>query len=258
MAFVKKIKSVKRRWLLLAAAVGVVALLIFGRPEKEDSGIALDFDPETTPTMFTRDANSLVSDSGYVKYLIKAPVWYVFNEAAEPNWKFNKGVYTEQYDRDMNIVSTFVADSAIYLSQKKLWEFIGNVRMNNVNGDRFATQLLYWNERQRKIYSDSFIHIERSDRVIEGYGFESDDRIENYTVNRPTMIIPVSDFNRDHQADSTSQTASRPPATGPASVTPSTATRHQAVDSRQPAPVATSPRAMEATKVERRAITSPR
>lgn len=41
------------------------------------------------------------------------------------------------------------------------------------------------------MYSDSFIHIVRTDRIIEGYGFESNQNMTRYTVRRPTAILPV-------------------------------------------------------------------
>lgn len=201
--FVQRIRNVRKRWIAFAAVIAIIAVLAITRREEQQQGVQIDYDPETIPTMLTRDAISLISDSGYIRYNIKAPVWYVFDEASEPNWKFNDGLYIEQYDDNMNVSGTFRCDSAIYKSRLKLWEFVGNVRMHNVAGDRFLTQQLFWDENARKINSDSFIHIEKSDRIIEGYGFTSDDRIENYTVTHPTMIIPVTDFNRNHEATDT-------------------------------------------------------
>jgi hypothetical protein len=66
--------------------------------------------------------------------------------------------------------------------------------MKNVAGDKFLTQQLYWDQTRRKLYSDSFIHIERSDRIIEGYGFESNDALTEYTIRKPSGIFPTGDF----------------------------------------------------------------
>ena len=54
---------------------------------------------------------------------------------------------------------------------------------------------MFWDQRLNKVYSDSFIHIERADRTIEGYGFESNDKMTNYRITNPTGIFPASDFN---------------------------------------------------------------
>ena len=70
----------------------------------------------------------------------------------------------------------------------------GNVRILNVQNEKFLTNQIFWDQRNHKVYSDSFIHIERSDRIIEGYGFESNEKMTTYTVTRPSGIFPVSDF----------------------------------------------------------------
>lgn len=198
--------------------IAVIAALIILSKKKEEEHVApMDYDPEITPTMYTTDATSYVSDSGYTRYYIETTQWYIFDEAREPNWKFPEGLYGEKFDNDMNVVSTFECDSAIYLSSPKLWELIGNVRINSEGGDRFLTQHLFWDTSRHKMYSDSFIHIEKSDRIIEGYGFISDERITDYVVNRPSMIIPADELSRDRTtaaADSASPALPDTMATG--------------------------------------------
>lgn len=183
--------SSRLRLLPLLAAAFVVALPLVSCGEEKHSTIA-DVDPETFPTMLTSDVSTLVSDSGYTRYHITTDLWLMFDEAAEPFWSFPTGLDMEKYDDDMNIDATFVCDSARYLSNRRLWEFIGNVRMINSAGDRFATQHLFWDQNVRKVYSDSFIHIERIDRILEGYGFESNETMTAYTINRPSGIFPVN------------------------------------------------------------------
>ena len=190
----------KKRWWALIAVAAIVVLAIASHKEKEQGVAQAKYDPETTPTMFTRDAISYVSDSGYTRYYIEAALWYVFDEAEEPNWKFPEGIYGEKFDDDMNVTATFECDSAIYLSNRRLWELIGNVRINNELGDRFMTQHMFWDTGIHKMYSDSFIHIEKQDRIIEGYGFTSDEKISDYVVHRPSMIIPASQLDRDRDS----------------------------------------------------------
>lgn len=191
----------KKRWWALIIIAAIALAIIVPRRKEQETVAANDYDPETTPTMYTSDATSYVSDSGYTRYYIETTHWYVFDEAKEPNWKFPEGLYGEKFDNDMSVTSTFECDSAIYLSTPKLWELVGNVRISNELGDRFLTQHLFWDTAKHKMYSDSFIHIEKSDRIIEGYGFVSDERISDYVVHRPSMIIPASELSRDRSAD---------------------------------------------------------
>ena len=62
-------------------------------------------------------------------------------------------------------------------------------------GEKFLTQQIFWDQDTRTVYSDSFIHIERSNRSIEGYGFTSSEQMTDYLVNRPSGIFPIPDRN---------------------------------------------------------------
>lgn len=179
--------------LIAAAGVAMASLLAACEGEKRET-IAISADPESFPTMKTLDVSTTISDSGYTKYHIITPIWLMFEEAAEPHWNFPQGVYMVTYDEKMREESNFTADTALYLSRRRLWRFDRNVRMRSVKGDRFMTQQLFWDQNAKKLYSDSFIHIEKADRIIEGYGFESNEQMTSYTIRRPSGIFPTKDF----------------------------------------------------------------
>lgn len=190
-------RHITRRRVAIIAVVAIVAWLIVRRQSQPDQqGPVASVTRADLPTMVTHDSDIIHTDSGYPRYHATAPIYYSFDNAPEPFWRFDRGAFIEQYDNDRNIVATLQCDSAVYLQHPQIWDCIGNVRINNVNGDRFLTNRLFYDVRRQKIYSDSFIHIEKSDRIIEGYGFQSNSAITDYVVHRPTMIIPVSDFNR--------------------------------------------------------------
>ncbi len=145
----------------------------------------------STPTMATLDVQTFISDSGYTRYHLSTPVWYVYDDTSEPYWRFPEGLELEQFDDFLRPVSTVVCDSAIYFSRKRLWQLDGNVVMVSTDGDSFLTEQLFWEQETRRIRSDSFIHIVRSDRILEGYGFESDQAMADYLIYHPTAILPV-------------------------------------------------------------------
>ncbi|MDE6653856.1 MAG: LPS export ABC transporter periplasmic protein LptC [Muribaculaceae bacterium] len=165
-------------------------------------------DSDTVPTMSTLDVNTFISDSGYTKYFIKAPLWNMYDEAAEPYWKFPQGVELEQYNKLQKTEATLRCDSAIYKNQKRIWQLDGNIVMVNVNRDTFLTNQVFWDQARRKIYSDSFVHIVRSDRIIEGYGFESNEQMSAYEVKRPTGIFPVQNNKGQGTTTPSAQTES--------------------------------------------------
>ncbi|MDE6049691.1 MAG: LPS export ABC transporter periplasmic protein LptC, partial [Paramuribaculum sp.] len=150
-----------------------------------------DVDPETTPTMTTTDVSTLISDSGIVRYRVVAPVWYVYDEAAEPKWTFPQSLHLESYDDLFNKEATIDCDSATYLTNRQLWRLDGHVIVVNMAGEKFLTSQLFWNQKQQTVYSDSFIQIIRADRIMEGYGFVSDEQMTDFAVRNVSAILPA-------------------------------------------------------------------
>lgn len=161
---------------------------------------------DSTPTMLTTDVSTFVSDSGYTRYHIQSRIWAMYDEAEVPFWKFPETLTMHQFDRDLNVTANMRCDSATYFSQKRLWRLDGDVRMVNTAGDSFASPQVFWDQVKREVYSDSFVHIVRSDRIIEGYGFTSNEQMTEYTVHRPTGIFPVTRADADTQPADTAST----------------------------------------------------
>lgn len=190
---------------LLAMMAAAAAAVTSACSDDKRETISISADPETFPTMRTVNVSTLISDSGYTRYHITTPLWLMYEEAAEPHWNFPGGLFIVQFNDSMQESGIFTADTATYFSLKKIWRFDRNVRMKNVDGDRFRTQQLFWDQNTRKVYSDSFIHIERADRTIEGYGFISNESMTDYTIRRPSGIFPTNAFmggkGRDNNND---------------------------------------------------------
>lgn len=195
-----------RKLLLLPALLLLTGIIVACEDEKH-TYVANVSDPEKTPTMRTEDVSTLISDSGYTRYKITSPVWNIFDDAQDPHWTFPDGLSLEQYDLAMKVAANMDCDSATYFSNKRLWRLDGNVVMVNVQRDSFLTQQLFWDQNANKLYSDSFIHIVKAKHIIEGYGFVSNQEMTQYSVNRPTAIIPINSENapghRAPQADTT-------------------------------------------------------
>lgn len=146
---------------------------------------------DVTPTMSTTDVNTFISDSGYTRYHLETPVWQIFDDADDPFWRFPEGLRFEQFDRNMKQDSQVTADSATYFSRRRLMRLDGHVVMINARADSFLTQQIFWDQERRRFYTDSFIHIVSEERIIEGYGMESDQSMNYFTVRRPTAILPA-------------------------------------------------------------------
>jgi len=154
-------------------------------------GVTANVDPEHTPTMLTRDVETLISDSGVTRFRITTPVWLMYDEAKNPFWRFPKGLKVTRFDDLMHTAATVDCDSALFLKNPQIWQLDGHVRITTVNKDRFLTNQLFWDQRRHKLYSDSFIRIEKPDRTLEGYGFTANERLTSYEIRRVSGIFPA-------------------------------------------------------------------
>lgn len=179
---------------ILPAAAATLLLLSAGCNDDTRLGVTENIDPEVTPTMMTRDVETLVSDSGITRYRIVSPLWLVYDEAKVTRWRFPKTLHLEKFDNMLNVVATVDCDSATYYKSRQLWQLDGNVRIENALKEKFLTNQLFWDQRAHKVYSDSFIHIEKPDRTLEGYGFNADERMTSYTIRRVSGIFPAKDM----------------------------------------------------------------
>lgn len=168
-------------------------MIAAGCREENKIDVASKLNPGKMATMTTHNVATFISDSGVVQYKVVAPLWQVFEEVDTPYWSFPKGLYLQKYDPYFQVVATVAADSARFFSNQKLWRLDGHVEMTKVPKDLFQTAQLFWDQRKGRIYSDSFIHIETATHVLEGLGFESDERLTSYRIIKPQGIFPVNE-----------------------------------------------------------------
>lgn len=158
---------------------------------------------DTLPSMSSLGVTTLISDSGITRYKIITEEWIIFDKKNPPYWAFEKGVYLEKFDTLFQIDASIKADTAYYHERKKLWELKGNVQIRSQRGDKFETPLLFWDEKKEKVYSDKFIQIEQEDKVITGYGFESNQELTEYEIKNTTGIFTIEDTAPTGQSQKT-------------------------------------------------------
>ncbi|MBE6275994.1 MAG: LPS export ABC transporter periplasmic protein LptC [Bacteroides sp.] len=181
---------------ITAAFLAAVMFVLFPACSGKNKNLAdAVSENDTLPSMTSRGVTTLISDSGITRYKIIAEEWIIFDKKKPPYWAFEQGVYLEKFDSLFHIDASIQADTAYYYEEKKLWELKGNVKILSQKGDKFDTQQLFWNEKERKIYSDKFIQIEQEDKVITGYGFESNQELTEYQIFNNTGIFTIEDRN---------------------------------------------------------------
>ncbi len=150
-------------------------------------------DRSAMPILVADSVSTLVSDSGITRYRIKAVRWEMYDKAKPAHWKFPKGIYLEKFNEALEVEASLEADSAYYNEEAQVWRLDGNVHALNLEGERFETPQLFWEQKKERIYSDSVITIHRETSTITGIGFESNQEMTKYTIQKPTGYFPIKE-----------------------------------------------------------------
>lgn len=171
----------------------VVLMLLLSCSGKKNAPVALAAPRDSLPVMDTEKVTTLISDSGVTRYRIETEEWLVYDRKNPSYWAFEKGLYLEKFDTLFRVEASIQSDTAYYYDKMRLWKLQGHVDVKNQKGERFNTELLFWDQNKQRVYSDRFIRIEQPDRVITGYGFESNQEMTIYTIYKPEGIFYVDE-----------------------------------------------------------------
>lgn len=213
------------RCLLIAA----LTFMIFSCSEEKEHTAAAIHDRDSVSMMTSYGVNTLISDSGVIKYKIVTERWDVNTIKNPSRWTFICGIFMEQFDEKFNIQAYIQADTAWYYDQMKLWELRGRVRVRNVNGLNFTSEELFWDGMKHEFYSNMFSRVVTPERTLQGTYFRSDERMIHYTVSNSKGSFVKQDNSAATPADAqapadTTQTPVLRPAATKHAATPKSTT----------------------------------
>lgn len=192
--------------------------------EREHTASAI-YDSDSASVMTSYGINTLVSDSGVIKYRIVTERWEVNEERNPKRWIFEKGLFLEQFDEKFHVQAYIQSDTAYYFTEKQLWELRGHVLILTKEKLRYFSEQLFWDQSTHELYSNVFSRIVSPERTLQGSYFRSDEKMTKYYISNTKGSFEKVDFGGDKQDTPTSvdtvQEVKRPSATPlPKSTTP--------------------------------------
>ena len=160
-------------------------------------------DRDSVAVMTSLGVNTLISDSGIIKYRIVTERWEVNQNKKPSRWTFDKGLFLEQFDEKFHVQSYIQCDTAYYYDQKRLWELRSRVRILTKDGLRFSSERLYWDEGKHELYSNTFSRLVTPERTLQGSYFRSDEHMTHYLVTNSRGSFESTDFGGGSNAGST-------------------------------------------------------
>ena len=182
----------------LLAVVSAVALAVLSgcEEEKEHTAPAIH-DRDSVSVMTSYGVNTLISDSGVIKYRIVTERWDVNTIRKPSRWEFLKGIFFEQFDQQFHTEGYIQADTAWYYDQLKLWKLRGRVRIRNINGLVYTSEELYWDGLRHEFYSNVFSRVVTPERTLQGTYFRSDEHMSHYTVSNSKGSFTTESVEKD-------------------------------------------------------------
>lgn len=182
---------------LMRVGLGLALVSLWACSEQHEH-TAPAVNPEDSVAMMTSyGVNTLISDSGVIKYRIVTERWEVNTVRVPSRWEFMKGIFFEQFDEQFHVQAYIQADTAWYYDQQRLWKLRGRVSLRNINGLIYNSEELYWDGMRHEFYSTVYSRLITPERTIEGSYFRSDEQMMHYTVTNSKGSFMANDFEEE-------------------------------------------------------------
>ena len=157
-------------------------LAVSCQEQKEHTASAIH-DRDSVAMMTSFGVNTLISDSGVMKYRIVTERWEVNTSKNPSQWIFEKGILLEQFDEKFHVNSYIQSDTAYYYDQQKIWKLYGRVRILTKDGLKFTSEQLTWDQNKHELSSNVFSKLVTPERTLQGSYFWSDEKMTRYFVS---------------------------------------------------------------------------
>lgn len=136
------------------------------------------------PSRVIHNANIVQKDSGFVKIKFKAPILEEYEFIDTPYVEAKQGLYLEFFDKKKpKIPGTLRANYAKMIEKKEFYEAKGNVKVVNNEGQTFVMNSIYWDKKNRKMYTQDtvFLSDKEGNIFVAANGMTAKDDFTEYT-----------------------------------------------------------------------------
>jgi len=162
----------------LALLAGLATLVVSCQGKDKGQGSLATAD---VPDQEFSDFTTLESDSGLVRWVLKAPVARVYNARKllvtdDPRIEF--------FDRQGILTSVLTSDKGEYNQVTHDLTALGRVVVTSEEGYVLETESLVWVNGLGEIHSEDFLKFTKGADVFTGYGFRGDPELRNVEILR--------------------------------------------------------------------------
>lgn len=146
----------------------------------------------SSPERITRNAEYLYTDSGVVRYRLRAG--RIAEWTLEPKrTELSGGVELVFYSDQGRQQSVLTARRGLILPKEKRMEVFEQVVFINAKGERLETEQLAWDQDSARVRTDKAVRIQRGADVIHGMGLDAAEDFSQYVIHRITGQLYMRD-----------------------------------------------------------------
>ncbi|KQR93638.1 LPS export ABC transporter periplasmic protein LptC [Chryseobacterium sp. Leaf180] len=147
------------------------------------------------PSQIINNANIIQRDSGFVTIKATAPLIEKYQLIDSPYTVARKGMKIEFFDKKKpGKPGNITAKYAKIFDYKQFYEARGNVKILTSDGQRFATQSVFWDQRNKRIYTKDTVYATMEDGsvLVHANGMTAKDDFSEYTFYNNSGDVDIS------------------------------------------------------------------
>jgi LPS export ABC transporter protein LptC len=150
--------------------------------EKVKPPVTGAFDARSLPTQESWKSSVVFSDSGRVRAKLTSGHIAMFEQRRET--LLDSNIQIDFYNADGSHSSVLTARRGRVDDATQNMEAFDDVVVISDSGTVVKTEYLFWDQRMKKVRSDKFVTVKSPKETLQGYGFEADQGLQNYTIYR--------------------------------------------------------------------------
>lgn len=156
------------------------SILFFANCENKIEPSIISDTQKIFPSQESWNSEITILDSQTVRAKINAKYIATFNESRETI--LDSGIIANIYNSKGNLTTKLTSQKGKIFENTKNLEASGNVFIVSENGTNVKTETIFWDNVKQKILSNTYVEVKSKTEFLRGYGFESDENLENYIV----------------------------------------------------------------------------
>ena len=148
-----------------------------------------DIDIETTPSQVVENIVMVQSRNSLAEFRMQAPILERYDSDSKESYDlFPKGLNVYGYNEEGLLETSIVSNEAKHITKKgeEMWSAYGNVIIKNfIKGEQMETDTIYWDQKEKKIYTHCYVKLFSPQGFMQGIGMESDEMARNAVLLNP-------------------------------------------------------------------------